>query len=323
MMKTITPLLLGLAIGVAATLLSRPSPAPARTPLERAAKEAPAKDVLAQEVDALRKENWDLRKKLDEAEQKVKAIPASPAAPTTPPTKEEEVATLAALFAEVSKEEGLSRRGDKARSLVDLVKKLGKGAVPFLTKMLLESKDSGERFQAAWLLEELKDPAGVPALAQALKSDSDLLVRRMTSHALAMIGSAEGKTSLIDAMNGDKDWGVRANSAYGVAKLGDDAGLQALVLFYESEDPAVAPYKMSILGGIADVAAPSTAPLFRELLQEEDLAGQLMAVHAVQKMKDKESLPLLATLIQSDASDTVKEAAKKAYNEISGEQIYK
>ena len=113
-------------------------------------------------------------------------------------------------------------------------------------------------------------------------------------------------------MGGDKDWGVRVNSAYGLAKLGRDDGLRMLVDAYtSSESPAE--YRLGILGGLADVAAPSTAPLFRRILSDTtDMSYLLTAVNALGKMKDAGARADLERLAATEGIPaSVREAARK------------
>jgi HEAT repeat protein len=193
----------------------------------------------------------------------------------------------------------------------------GKGAVAFLSGRLLKGATAQERFLAGAALEGLKDPAALPALAEALKNDPDDLVRRMASHAMAVIGTEAAEAPLRAAMNGDKDWGVRANAAYGVAKLGRDDGLRLLESAYTSPDTP-AEYRLGILGGLADVAAPSTAPLFRRILADtKDMSYLFMAVGALAKMKDQGSRPDLERLAASESTPpAIREAAQKALAEL-------
>jgi HEAT repeat protein len=192
----------------------------------------------------------------------------------------------------------------------------GKPAVEFLIDALRNSKSSTDRFIAAALLGAAGDPSAVDALAFALKGDSDKVVRRMASQALAMMGAPDAEGPLRGATTGDADWGVRANCAYGLAKLGKEDGLRILKEFYESPDTP-SEYRLGILGGLADVAAPSTAPLFRKILSDtKDEAYQLISITALEKMKDVESIPALQRVVESTQPEMVKQAASKAIETI-------
>lgn len=244
-------------------------------------------------------------------------------APPTPQDKEAALARLAEQFKKVAKLGLAGVHGEKANKLAEAAKELGADAINMLAERLTKGEDTATRFLAAALFEELADPAAAPSLVEALQNDPDALVRRMSSHALAVAQMEKGYDALERAMIADTDWGVRVNSAYGLAKNGRPQGLDALVNAYESPDTP-GEYRISILGGIADVAAPSTAPLFRKILAEkDDLAYLYMAINTLEAMKDRGSLDALANLIVHAKEDSVKEAAKRAYNTIVGQEIYK
>jgi HEAT repeat protein len=135
----------------------------------------------------------------------------------------------------------------------------------------------------------------------------------MSSHAIALIENEAGLPSLRAAMSADSDWGVRVNAAYGVAKQGHADGLKALEDAYKS-DSTPAEYRLAVLGGLADVASPSSAPIFRKVLAEStDLTYLYFAIGAVEKLKDASFIPELNRII-SDAKypANVREMAKKA-----------
>jgi HEAT repeat protein len=117
-------------------------------------------------------------------------------------------------------------------------------------------------------------------------------------------------------MTADKDWGVRVNSAYGMAKLGREDGLTMLQNAYSSADtPAM--YRGAILSGLADVAAPSTAPLFRKILSDtKDETYLFIAISAVTKMKDAGARPDLERIVSSELPESIREAARKALEAI-------
>ena len=117
-------------------------------------------------------------------------------------------------------------------------------------------------------------------------------------------------------MTHDEDWGVRVNSAYGLAKLKQRDGLDTLQQFYAStETPAE--YSLAILGGLADVAAPSTGPMFRKILADTTDPGYvLIAITALEKMKDAQALPDLQRIAASAKSDAIRQAAQRAVDSL-------
>src|SRR6185503_21014729 len=200
----------------------------------------------------------------------------------------------------------------KFKETLEAVKAAGKPGMEFLANILRTSKSATERFMAAALMEGAGDASAVESLAHVLKGDGDDMVRRMASHALAVLGSPAAEAPLRAATTEDADWGVRVNSAYGLAKLGKDDGLRILRESYESSETP-AEYRLAILGGLADVAAPSTAPLFRRILADtKDASYLLVSIGALGKMKDVESIPALEKIAASGQPEMVKQAATRA-----------
>lgn len=328
--------------------------------LRKDASEARMKSVLQEiEIDSLKKklasassegdhgrnELTELRTRAEAAEAKVASLEkaaaeAAKAAPataptgaasagtgeTTPPAPADKEAVLAKFneqFKKIAKMGLMAVHGEKFLKLAEAAKGLGPEAVSMLAERLTKGENTATRFLAAALFEELADPAAAPSLVEALQNDPDSLVRRMASHAIAVGQMEKGYDALERAMIADQDWGVRVNSAYGLAKVGRPQGLDTLVNAYESpETPSE--YRIAILGGISDVAAPSTAPLFRKILAEkDDMTYLYLAINALEKMMDRDSLDALANVIAHAKEDSVKEAAKKAYNTIVGQEIYR
>jgi HEAT repeat protein len=252
--------------------------------------------------------------------------PAEPEPPPPPPPAKVQAAPEPAAKPafdfktsfEALAQKGLAAYGSKEIvQLADNVKASGKDGLRLVTEQLQNSTSSQERFLAAALLEKIGDPAALPALEAALKNDPDLLVRRMASHAAALIGTDAAVDVLRPAMLNDEDWGVRVNSAYGLAKLKQPDGLETLQRFYTSADTP-AEYSLAILAGLADVAAPSTGPLFRKVLADTTDPGYvLIAIGALEKMKDTQALPDLQRIAASAKSDTIKQAAQRAIDNIS------
>lgn len=202
------------------------------------------------------------------------------------------------------------------QDLADALKAAGPNGHRLVIDQLQNSTSPQERFLAAALLEKIGDPAALPALATALKNDPDLLVRRMASHAAALIGTDAAVNVLRPAMLHDEDWGVRVNAAYGLAKLKQPDGLDTLQQFYGSTDTP-AEYRLAILAGLADVAAPATGPLFRKILADTTDEGYvLIAIGALEKMKDSQAVPDLQRIFTSAKSPTVRQAAQRAIDNI-------
>jgi hypothetical protein len=300
-------LVVGLCLGVGITSLvfmsNRPT-APAKAPTPTVT--ASAKSVAPEPV------------------QETPQPAAAPETPASTPAKVESASAPAAKptldfktsFAALSKK-GLAGYGSKEMGeLTGAVKASGTNGVRMVIEQLQSSTSPQDRFLLVALLENIGDPSALPVLDTTLKNDSDLMVRRMASHAAALIGSDAAVNVLRPAMFNDEDWGVRVNSAYGLAKLKQQDGLDTLQQFYASKDTP-AEYRLAILSGLADVAAPTTGPLFRQVLADTTDAGYvLIAIGALEKMKDTQALPDLQRIATSSKSDMIRQAAQRAIDNI-------
>lgn len=286
---------------------------------------------LQREIENLNGVLKSTRKELEEAKAELAkrdaAAAATPPTPTAPPSKSQEAARDASrkaiedlvakgVFAFMSPENHAV-----AEQLGKDIAAAGDLGVALLEEML-DSNDSSKRFLAVSYLSYVDQEKALPLFRKALVDGRDDLVRRMASHTLATQKVEKGLPDLQRAMKEDKDWGVRVNSAYGVAKMGGAGGVEAMTACYQDASHSEAE-RQAVLGGIADVADPSSAPLFRELLgSSKDDTTILLSISAVEKMKDKASLGALQAIAQN-GSNLVKEQAKKAYNTIYGQEVYR
>jgi len=287
-----------------------------RSPGSADVRPAPPASAPTARESQLEEENRKLSCRIEALEKKAPTAPPVAPKEDAPKAEAPAPADVGAIFGKLV-EAGLAGfRGPKFGETLEAVKKQGPAAVEFLAGVLRRSESATERFYAAALLEGAGDASAIPGLAAALKNDKDDLVRRMASHAIALLGTPAAEAPLRDAATGDADWGVRVNSAYGLAKLKNDDGLRIVQEAYES--PKTPPeYRLAVLGGLADVAAPMTAPLFRKILSDtQDVSYLLASIGALQKMKDAEALPALQQLAANSASDIVKQAASKAIDAI-------
>ena len=304
-------LLFGFIVGAAGMalvfLLLRPRPVPSAPP---------PTPVEVNITASLREENRRLQQKMAEMEKSKPVAPEVVKKEAKPAAVEKPVPEIRELFAKLS-EAGLGAfRSPKFAETLETVKSSGKPAMEFLMNILRTSSSATERFMAAALMEGAGDPTAVESLAFALKADKDDMVRRMASHGLAVIGAPAAEAPLRAATVDDTDWGVRVNSAYGLAKLQKEDGLRILRDAYESSETP-AEYRLAILGGLADVAAPSTAPLFRRILSDtKDASYLLMSIGALEKMKDVESINALQQVVNSTQPEMVKQAATRAIESI-------
>ncbi len=309
------------AIAVGAIIL-RQGGEKARSKSESAAPAAPAAPSSVAELERLRAELDRARETVDRLEGELAALRAGSGTPKPPPPEKpaEEVKTLDKIREELkalADNDGvMAIHSGKLGPLVKAFRGHGAAGVGELARLLSESKSAAERFLAAAILEGLADPAAIPALAGALKSDGDDLVRRMASHALAMIGTPDSRTPLREAMSGDRDWGVRVNSAFGLARQGEPDGLKMLSDSYASPQTPQE-YRIAVLGGMSQVGHATYAPVFREILStSRDMTYLLLAIAGLEKAKDASSLPDLLRLSTSDHPEAVRQAALRAARRI-------
>jgi hypothetical protein len=258
-----------------------------------------------------------LRARIVELEAKLAPKPADNPSSTTP-ADEGPSADWSDRFKSLAKE-GIGVFGDpEFGKLAADLKKLGSKAMEALAALLINSESAQERFLAGALMEQLADPAALPALIRSLQSDHDDMVRRMSSHAMATIGTDAALEPLRAAMTGDKEWGVRVNAAYGVAKLGQADGLKYLEEVWNSPK-SPSDQKLAALGGLVHVASPSSAPVFRKILSEStDLTHLIVSIMAVQKMKDSSFIEDLNRLAgRTNVAANIREMAKKAADDLS------
>jgi len=310
-------LLVGLAAGSIAGAIIAKSKAPAPPPAIAAPPPAPpvVKATAPPKDDSRDVEIAALRTQVAELTTKLAAANKPPPPPSSSGSAETETAKPGwkEKLDELLKKGAGEYKGEAFFAMLEELKKQGKEGIDKLAERLLHAETGGERFLAAALLEDLGDPSAISALAQALQKDEDLLVRRMSSHAIAMIKNEAGLPSLRTAMNSDSDWGVRVNAAYGVAKLGQSDGVKMLEDAYNSTTTP-AEYKIAVLGGLGDVAAKSSAPIFKKILTEStDITALFIAIGAVQRLGDTGFVQDL-NRIAGDAkySSNIREMAKKA-----------
>lgn len=331
-------LVAGLAIGYVVGARNAPSsrgpqagPAPSPQASPAAATVDPRAGELEREVTELKAELARKTKEADDAtaeiarrdQEAASALPAAAPTAAESPSSLEEAGMLVAELAALDLQGMYSPENlVKQEKIKTALKAAGDDAYAFLEEML-SGEDSGKRFLAVVFLGELDREKSLPLMRRALTDTRDDLVRRMASHTMATKKWEKGLPDLARAMKEDKDWGVRANAAYGAAKMGEAAAIPVLIELYK--DPAHSDMeRYQVLAGISDVADESTAPLFRGLLEtSKDDSTLFLAIGVVQKLKDKAALAPLQAIIQGDGSSLIKDPAKKAYNAIYGQEVYR
>lgn len=142
---------------------------------------------------------------------------------------------------------------------------------------LLETGDAKERFLAANLLEQLNQPAAIPALRQAALNDTDKLAASMSSHALALMDDASTVPALREIAAANKSWESQVNALWGLCKHGDQKAIaQSLALM---KDDKSSPQLRAALGGnLMLLSDPELMPIVDETVRQFGKVEQLSAM---------------------------------------------
>ena len=93
---------------------------------------------------------------------------------------------------------------------------------------LLDHKNRRVASASAYALGEIRDPAAVPALVSALKSDRDHM-RRIAAHALGKIGDSRAVMPLIEVLcNETQPLAVQASAIMSLGRIGDPGARRIL-----------------------------------------------------------------------------------------------
>jgi hypothetical protein len=192
--------------------------------------------------------------------------------------------------------------------LMDL-KGLGDEGTQAMIK-LLETGDSKERFLAANLLEQLNQPAAIPALRKAALEDADPLAAKMSSHALALMDDAATVPALREIAAANKTWESQVNALWGLCKHGDQKAIaQTLALM---KDEKSSPQVRAALGGnLMLLPDPELMPIVDETMRQFGKVEQLGAL-AVEYYKNT-GTPEGRARLEAMAKDAkLPEAVRKA-----------
>jgi HEAT repeat protein len=100
---------------------------------------------------------------------------------------------------------------------------------------MLKSEDAKDRFIAAKLLEDLKDPDAIPGLRDQALSDTDTMAANMAGHALALMGDPRTADTLREIADKKRTWEAEVNSLWGLVNLGDAQGIERAGAFMNDE----------------------------------------------------------------------------------------
>jgi HEAT repeat protein len=208
---------------------------------------------------------------------------------------------ITARLAELRKGTGMSAfiPGKTAELIADL-----KGLGPEGTKALLEllkSQDAKDRFLAAKLLEDLKDPAAIPDLLATALNDEDKMAANMAGHALALMEDPRAIDALREVLEKKRSWESEVNALWGLVNLGDAQGLEQAIAYMggDASDKA-----RGALG--ANIAIfmhrPEVMPIVDRTVQDFYKSAQVMEIAI--GYYDAVDTPAARDRLQAIANDT-------------------
>jgi HEAT repeat protein len=225
------------------------------------------------------------------------------------------LADLAARFEELKGGTGMTAflPGKTAGLIADL-KGLGPAGTQALVD-LLKSKDKDDRTIAAKLLEDLKDPAAIPALKDVALNDEDELAAKMAGHAIALMEDPRAIEPLREILEKKRSWESEVNALWGLVHLGDQRGLEQAIAYMD--DGKVGKQPRAALG--ANVAVfmpyPEVMPIVDATVRDFFASGHVMEIainyyKAVGNAPARDRLQAISTDARLDAE--TREAARQA-----------
>jgi HEAT repeat protein/beta-lactamase regulating signal transducer with metallopeptidase domain len=149
------------------------------------------------------------------------------------------------------------------------------GTTP-LSRIVQSDPSPKARAMAIWALGRLEDPAGIPALASALRDTSE----EVRGRAAWAIGTIEPKTAppeLVAALK-DSSATVRYRAAWAVGRIADPAAVPALTAAMKDSSPEVRKAAFWALGQMDD---PAAQPALIQALKDPDPEVRAAAARAL------------------------------------------
>ena len=209
--------------------------------------------------------------------------------------------TDAALQSGMGGGSAASRKDQKSR-LVSFasVRKLRENRdVPGLIRAL-RKRDPGIQYEAAEALGDIRDPAAVDPLMEALTGDQYTGVRWKAAEALGKIGPPAVPSLLLALRNPDED--IRWKAAVTLGEIGDERAIGPLVMLLSDEDRFVrsrAAYALGMIG------SPTLAPL-SEVLVDGNVEARRGAATALGMIGDPGAVDALIGAL-TDPSSAVRQ----------------
>jgi hypothetical protein len=164
----------------------------------------------------------------------------------------------------------------KTADLIADLKGLGPAGTHALLD-LLKSQDPKDRFIAAKLLEDLKDPAAIPALRDVALNDADLDAANMAGHALALMEDPATIDTLRDMVDQKRSWQSEVNALWGLVNLGDRRGLEQAIAYMEGAASSQARAALGANVGVF-MHTPDVMPIVDRTVQDFYKSAQVMEI---------------------------------------------
>jgi cyclophilin family peptidyl-prolyl cis-trans isomerase/HEAT repeat protein len=162
----------------------------------------------------------------------------------------------------------------------------------------LRSGSKAIRGAAARAIGRIGDPAGQPALVQALRREDVVEVRREIAFGLGILGDARSVPVILDELDQEADAETSAELAIALGRIGDPAAIDALHALLHSSWGIIRERAVEALALIAD---ERSAPLLMDVLDDEDPGVAWRAAWALEKIPGSEQVDaLIAATRESD-----------------------
>lgn len=175
--------------------------------------------------------------------------------------------------------------------------------------LALRDADRAVRTAVVASLTSLGPPA-VPALGLCL-SDQDLTVQEAAAGVLATIADARVVAQLFAAVR-SPDWVVRMHTATALGRIADPQGVAVLLPLLQDKVKAV---REAATGALSQIG-PAAVPSLLDAIRHDEWLVRLHAVEALGKLKAREAVDPLLSVLFNDSDEAVREDAVRALGEI-------
>jgi HEAT repeat protein len=175
-----------------------------------------------------------------------------------------------------------------------------------LIKSLLDSTDPNVRQYAAYLLGQAKNPRAIEPLIRAL-ADFDKSVREQAMLALSSLGKAAIEP-LSEAMK-EPRWETRYRAAEALGNIADEKAIKPLIQGLKDNREHV---RYMAAKGLREFGDSDAIDPMIILLKDENNYVRMMVARGLGAIGGKKVLAALATALETEQDDKVKEAIREA-----------